>query len=48
VKPRYCVVYPLGDDGRPVTLDLGQRLIILRRRELGCEPWQPSSSFERN
>lgn len=39
VKPRYCVVYPLGADGRPVTLDLGQRLIILRRRELGCEPW---------
>lgn len=48
VKPRYCVVYPLGDDGRPVTLDLGQRLIILRRRELGCEPWQRSSSSERN
>lgn len=39
VRARYCVVYPVDGSGRAVPLTFGERLLFLRRRDLGCEPF---------
>lgn len=41
VSPRYCVVYPVDTAGVPVSLLHGTGTLILRRRDLGCEPLRP-------
>jgi hypothetical protein len=41
VSARYCVVYPLDRTGKAVPLTFGDRLLFLRRRDLGCEPFDP-------
>jgi len=39
VTDRYCVVYPSDVGGRPAPLtDAAGRLVILRRKDLGCAP----------
>ncbi|HVU06075.1 MAG TPA: hypothetical protein VHE30_30200 [Polyangiaceae bacterium] len=39
VEGRYCVVNPRSSDGAPAPLTLGERLLVLRRRDLGCAPF---------